>query len=208
MKFLLNKITLTIILTLAILSSCSLFESKPTHYSGICEMLDDRISWYKDLKRIEDKYQVNMALILAFIKQESNFDAYARPPRKKLFDVIPMGRESSSYGYAQAKDKTWDWYQQKTGNRSHERDDFAHASEFIAWYVSQTHKMNNIAKTDVYNQYLAYHEGHNGFKNKSYNQKSWLIAVAKKVANTTNSYTKNLQTCRKQLDDTFGWSYF
>jgi hypothetical protein len=208
MKFLLNKITLTIILTLAILSSCSLFESKQTHYSGICEMLDDRISWYKDLKRIEDKYQVNMALILAFIKQESNFDAYARPPRKKLFDVIPMGRKSSSYGYAQAKDETWDWYQQDSGNTSHSRTDFANASEFIAWYVNKTKAMNNIAKTDVYNQYLAYHEGHNGFKNKSYNQKSWLIRVAKEVEGGANNYATSLKTCRAKLDNTFGWSYF
>lgn len=209
MQYLLNRFFIVIAILFIVLgSSCSLFPTKPEHYDNVCSLLDDRISWYKSLKYIEEKYQVDMSLILAFIKQESSFDAYARPARTTALGFIPWSRESSAYGYAQAKDETWDWYKQDSGNNSHSRDEFADAAEFVAWYVNKTYKMNSIAKTDTYNQYLAYHEGHKGFKNKSYASKIWLLNVAKKVQNTANNYARNLQGCRNTLDNTFSWRYF
>lgn len=197
-------IKLALLFAIVLLSSC---ESTPSKYSNICSLMDDKISWYKSAKQVEQQRGVPMATILAFIKQESSFNPYAKPPMKKIFDYIPAGRASSSYGFAQAKDETWEWYQQKTGNSSASRDNFYDSSDFIAWYILQSNKLLGIKVNDVYNQYLAYHEGQGGFKNKSHNQKPWLKKVAQKVTRSAKNYTSNLNTCKKELDNTYAWSY-
>jgi hypothetical protein len=202
MLFSLNKFL--IILTIIFLSSC---ESVPSKYNNVCELMDDKISWYKAVKEVERNRGINMETILAFIKQESSFNAYAKPPMNKLFGYIPIGRDSSSYGFSQAKDGTWEWYEQKTG-KSASRSNFYDSADFIAWYILQSEKMLGLKTTDVYNQYLAYHEGQQGFKNKTYNKKPWLKKVAKKVANSAKNYKNNLKTCKKALDNTYSWSYF
>jgi hypothetical protein len=205
MQYFLSKLGIvTAIAAVLVLSGC---ESAPSKYNSVCELMDDKISWYKAVKKVEEKRGVDMATILAFIKQESSFNPHAKPPMKKLFGYIPIGRESSSYGFSQAKDGTWEWYEQKN-NTSASRDNFYDSSDFIAWYILQSKKMLGLKTTDVYNQYLAYHEGQQGFKDKTYEQKPWLKTVAKKVERTAQNYTKNLQTCKKQLDNTYSWSYF
>lgn len=205
MQFSLNKKFLLAI-SVVFLSSC---ESMPEKYNSVCELMDNKISWYKSLEKVEKNRGIDKSTILAFIKQESSFNAYAKTPIKKVFfDLIPVGRDSSSYGFSQAKDVTWKWYQQKTGNFSADRDDFYDSSDFIAWYILQSKKMVNISTNDVYNQYLAYHEGQGGFKNGSYNSKPWLKKVAKKVAKTAKSYKSNLKACEKNLDNIYSWSYF
>ena len=60
--------------------------------------------------------------------------------------------------------------------------------------------MLGISKNDTYNQYLAYHEGHNGWKKKTYNSKDWLINVAKEVELTSNKYNNQLKQCEKKLN--------
>ena len=117
--------------------------------------------------------------------------------------MIPWGRISSAYGYAQAKDSTWEWYVEKTGNRGADRDDFEDAVDFIAWYVHMSNRMLGISKWDAYSQYLAYHEGQGGYRNKSYNGKPWLIKVAKQVKARAGSYHTQLARCESTLDD--GW---
>ena len=207
-KVVFNKFFILLFITGFSINSCSLLQSKNNKYKNVCHLLDDRISWYKSLRVIEEDYQVDMSLILAFIKQESSFKARARPPHKKLFNTIPVGRITSSYGYAQATTDTWQWYQNDTGNTRHRRDDFANSAEFIAWYVNKSSEMNNIPKTDVYNQYLAYHEGQGGFKNKSYTDKPWLLDIAKSVAQSANNYKISLASCRDTLDNTYEWNFF
>jgi hypothetical protein len=197
----LNKIT--ILVAIIFLSSC---ETAPKRYGNICELLDDRISWYKAVNQVEQSRGVAMETILAFIKQESSFNPYARPPMGKALGFIPTGRASSSYGFSQAKDETWDWYKSKTGKTA-SRDNFHDSADFIAWYILQSKKMLGLKTNDVYNQYLAYHEGQGGFKNKTYNSKLWLKKVAKKVARSAKNYQVKLQTCKKQLDNTYEWSY-
>ena len=46
---------------------------------------------------------------------ESDFDWLAKPPRHKLFKVIPFKRPSSSFGYSQAIKGTWEQYKNETG---------------------------------------------------------------------------------------------
>ena len=66
--------------------------------------------------------------------------------------------------------------------------------------TTQTENILGISKNDYYNQYLAYHEGHNGWKNKSYNSKKWLIDVAKNVERKTNMYNNQLKECEDRLN--------
>ena len=49
--------------------------------------------------------------------QESKFIGNARTPHKYALGVLPMGRQSSAYGYAQALDGTWDEYKRETRSR-------------------------------------------------------------------------------------------
>ena len=53
---------------------------------------------------------------LAFVKKESDFNWLAKPPRRKLFKVIPFKRPSSSFGYSQAVEGTLQ-YKKETDNK-------------------------------------------------------------------------------------------
>jgi len=75
--------------------------------------------------------------------------------------------------------------------------------DFIGWYGSVSHRTLGISKWDAYNQYLAYHEGHGGFKRKTYKKKAWLMKVARKVDNRAKSYHTQLSKCEDSLDK--GW---
>jgi hypothetical protein len=50
-------------------------------------------------------------------------------------------------------------------------------------------------KSDVYNQYLAYHEGHAGFRRGSYKKKKWLMKIAKSVQKRAINYSAQLARC-------------
>ena len=90
--------------------------------------------------------------------------------------------------------------QNKTGNYNASRANFGDVTDFIGWYGTQSNKMVGIDKNDAYNQYLAYHEGQNGWKNKSYNNKNWLIKAAKNVKNKTDMYNLQLRKCEDKLN--------
>jgi hypothetical protein len=49
--------------------------------------------------------------------------------------------------------------------------------------------------TDARNQYLAYHEGHAGYRRGSYNAKPWLLRVADGVADRAATYEMQLISC-------------
>jgi hypothetical protein len=107
-----------------------------------------------------------------------------------------MGRQSSAYGYAQALDGTWDWYRKETGKRGAKRDRFGDAVDFMGWYMNESNKRNGIAKNDAYNQYLAYHDGHTGFRRGTYRRKAWLVRVAGSVQDRAILYSSQLSRCR------------
>ncbi|WP_210397275.1 transglycosylase SLT domain-containing protein [Motiliproteus sediminis] len=185
-----------------LLSGCA--TAPPSNISNSCEIFYDKDDWYEATKDSFEKWGVPIHVQLAIVHQESKFQYDARPPKDYLLGFIPWGRKSSAYGYAQVKDETWDWYRQKTGNWGADRDDFADAVDFIGWYGSMSYQMLGISKWDARNQYLAYHEGHGGFKRKTYNQKAWLVQVAKKVDNNAARYRAQLGKCRERLES--GWS--
>lgn len=194
----LEKILIVFCLLIIFTVACTSIDKINTADS--CIIFEEKKNWYKSTKNSYDKWGVPIALQLAIINQESSFNQFAKPKRKKLFGLIPGGRESTAFGYAQVTNPTWDWYKTRTGNSNASRANFKDITDFIGWYVNQSNKMIGISKSDYYNQYLAYHEGQGGWKNKSYNSKKWLLDVAKKVEKNANMYKNQLTSCEKNLN--------
>ena len=105
MSSMINKLFLIIFFFL--ISACS---SVPHNTSNSCKIFDERYLWYKHSKKVEQKWGTPIHIQLAIIKMESDFDWLAKPPRQKLFKVIPFKRPSSSFGYSQAVKGTWEQY--------------------------------------------------------------------------------------------------
>ena len=185
-----------IILVFLLIQSCGIFNRIPTSQDNACELLSHKSSWRRAVNATEKKWGVSPALQLAFIKTESNFRARAKTPRKFFLGIIPTGRISSAYGYAQALNGTWDWYKKDTGNRGASRTDFSDSSDFIGWYVTQTNEKLKIPKSDVYRQYLAYHQGHAGFKSGRYKSSQAIMNVAQRTSNTAIRFEKQLKSCK------------
>ena len=68
-------------------SACS---SVPKNTSNSCSIFNERYLWYKYAKKTEEKWGTPIYVQLAIIKMESDFDWLAKPPRQKLFKVIPV----------------------------------------------------------------------------------------------------------------------
>jgi len=192
---------------LAWLGGCAIFggsgDAPPDKPSNACAIFSEKDDWYPAIRKSADRWGVPIALQLAFIKQESGFDAEAQPPRRKFLGLIPTTRPSSAYGYSQALDGTWEGYIRATGNRGADRDDFDDATDFIGWYCHISHQKLGIAKHDAYNQYLAYHEGQGGYSRRSYASKDWLLKVARKVETQTQRYGEQLIGCVVELEEEY-----
>ena len=189
-----NLKTNFIILVFFILASCS---SIPSNTSNSCSIFDEKYLWYKHAKSTEQKWGTPVHIQLAIIKMESDFDRLAKPPRQKLFKVIPYKRPSSSFGYSQAIKGTWQQYKNETGNKYATRARFKDSVDFIGWYTNKTESILKIPKTDAFNQYVAYHEGWGNYKNYKKNKK--IIRLAKRVEKQANLYKKQLIQCSNSL---------
>lgn len=164
--------------------------------SNICHIYDKRPHWDFILNGVEREYGVPGNTILAFMKQESSFDANAKPPFKKLWGIIPYWeRQSSSHGYSQAVNGTWHMYQRHTKDFNANRTSFYDSAHFIGWYINQSRKRNNLTTGDIYELYLSYHEGWGGFNKKTYNNKPSLLRVAKRVEKQSLKYKRDLPSC-------------
>ena len=165
-----------------------------------CIIFDQKKNWYKATKKSYEKWETPIALQLAIINQESSFNQFAKPERKKFLGIFPGSRPSTAFGYAQVTNPTWEWYKTKTGNNNASRANFSDVTDFIGWYTTQSKNIIGISKNDFYNQYLAYHEGQGGWKNKSYLEKKWLIEVAKNVERNAKMYNNQLKDCENSLN--------
>ena len=184
-----------LILILILISACS---SVPKNTSNSCSIFNEKYLWYKHVKSVEKKWGTPIYVQLAIIKMESDFDWLAKPPRQKLFKVIPFKRPSSSFGYSQAVKGTWMQYKNETGNKLATRARFKDSVDFIGWYTDKTESLLKISKKDAFRQYLAYHEGWGAYKNYKTNQK--VIILAKKVKKQSDKYKSQLQKCQKRLN--------
>ena len=191
---------IAIIFSLILIFTVSCTSLKQIDTANSCILFDSKKGWYKSTKKSFDKWGAPIALQLAIINQESSFNQFAKPKRKRLFGIIPGSRPSTAFGYAQVTNPTWDWYKSRTGNKNASRANFQDVTDFIGWYSEQSKKMLGIPKNDFYNQYLAYHEGQSGWKNKSFNSKQWLLGVAKKVETNANKYNNQLKDCENKLN--------
>ena len=191
MGFFKLKILLLLIL---VLSSCS---SIPANTANSCSIFNERYLWYKHAIKSEQKWGTPIYLQLAIIKMESGFDWLAKPPRQKLFKVLPYKRPSSSFGYSQAVKGTWKQYKDETGNKFARRTRFKDSVDFIGWYTNKTTKILKVSKNDSFRQYIAYHEGWGNYKNYKKNKK--VINYAKKVEKQSNIYKKQLLDCKNSL---------
>ena len=192
MRFIKNKL---IIAFFFLLSGCS---SIPSNTSNSCLIFDERYLWYKHTKKTEQKWGTPIYIQLAIIKMESDFDWLAKPPRQKIFKVIPFKRPSSSFGYSQAVKGTWEQYKKETGNKLATRVSFKDSVDFIGWYTNKTESILKISKKDAFKQYLAYHEGWGNYKYYKKNKK--VIRLAKKVEKQSKVYKQQLFECKKLLN--------
>ena len=188
------KINFLLIL-LSIISACS---SIPSNTSNSCSILNERYLWFKHVNKTKKKWGTPVYLQLARIKMESDFDWLAKPPRQKLFKVIPYKRPSSSFGYSQAVNGTWEQYKKETGNKLAVRSRFKDSVDFIGWYTNKTESILKISKKDAFRQYLAYHEGWGNYKHYKKNKK--VIGLARKVEKQSNIYKKQLLKCKNSLN--------
>ncbi len=176
------------------INACS---SIPSNISNSCLIFDERYLWYKHAKKSEQKWGTPIYLQLAIIKMESGFDWLAKPPRQKLFKILPYKRPSSSFGYSQAVKGTWQQYKTETGNKFATRTRFKDSVDFIGWYTTKTEKILKVSKTDAFKQYIAYYEGWGNYKNYKSNKK--VINLAKRVEKQSNIYKKQLSDCKNSL---------
>ncbi len=157
--------------------------------------MDQRPSYLRAFKRTERKWGVPVHVQMATIYQESTFNSRARTPMRFAVGLIPIGRQSSAYGYAQALDGTWQEYRQETGRRHARRDNIRDATDFMGWYMTNTRRRTGVPLTDARNQYLAYHEGQTGYLRGSHRAKPWLLGVAARVQERSDRYQRQLRAC-------------
>jgi len=184
-----------LLLVFFLISACS---SIPKNTADGCSIFSERYFWYKHVKKTEKKWGTPVHLQLAFIKMESDFDWLAKPPRHKLFKVIPYKRPSSSFGYSQAVKGTWEQYKKENEKPLATRARFKDSVDFIGWYTSKSSKILKISKKDVFKQYIAYHEGWGNYKN--YKNNNRIILIAKKVEKQSIKYKKQLSSCQNKLN--------
>jgi hypothetical protein len=170
--------------------------SAPRQLDDACAILRERPQYQRAMERTERRWGIPMHVQMATIHQESKFVGNARTPHRFALGVIPMGRQSTAYGYSQALNGTWEEYQDGPGGRRAKRDDIADATDFMGWYMDESARRLGISKADAEAQYLAYHEGRTGYVNQSYLAKPWLVDVAARVASRAEMYREQLAYCR------------
>lgn len=178
-----------------LLAACGSDFSAPRNLDDACAIVAERPRYLRDMRAAERRWGVPVPVQMATFYQESKFIGNARTPFRFTLGVIPMGRQSSAFGYAQAIDSTWEWYQRANNRPGARRDRFSDAADFMGWYKTETLNRNGIPLNDARNQYLAYHEGHSGFARRSYTAKPWLIRVADRVAARATMYEAQLASC-------------
>ena len=169
--------------------------TSPRNLDNACSIVSERPEYLRAFKAAERNWGVPVHVQMATIYQESKFKSDARTPFRYAAGVIPIGRQSSAFGYSQALDGTWDEYLREQGKRTARRDRIRDATDFMGWYMAETQDRLGISTRDARNQYLAYHEGRSGYARGSYQSKSWLVRVAGEVDQRADMYAVQLRSC-------------
>ena len=194
------KINKFIFVILFFLTACS---TVPKYPQNACKIFGQNYLWYKSIKKSSKTYDVPIYIILAFVNKESSFNRWAKPPRTKLFKIIPYKRPSSSFGYSQAVKKTWELYKNETNSPLALRTRFKDSVMFIGWYINKTNKINKIPKNDSYRQYLNYYLGWGNYAKKVYETDKKAIIFAKSVEKQSKIYKHQLRNCKSVLNKSY-----
>ena len=189
-----NKGLVCILVGCLLLAGCASNTTPPSNPGNLCSIFKQKRSWYRHASDANEKWGTPIQIMMAIMYQESSYRHDAQPPRP-WFLFIPLPRNSSAYGYAQAQDGTWDMYLNETSGWFRDRDDFEDAIDFIGWYTNKTRKLNGVSLWRADLLYLNYHEGWGGYKRGSHRSKPWLMATARKVKSRASNYGEQLRRC-------------
>ena len=182
------------------LVSCS---SVPKYPQNACEIFGEKYFYLKYTRAASKKWGAPISSILAVINKESGFRRFAKPKRTKLFKIIPYRRPSSSLGFSQAVNKTWDLYKKENNKPIALRISFKNSSDFIGWYFWKTNKINKVSLRDTRNMYLNYYLGWAAYKNKAYQNNKKAIIFAKSVEKQAKIYKNQLRECKSILNKSY-----
>ncbi len=181
---------------LALVGGCG--STPPTDQHNLCSVFGQNPEWYDYARQSQKRWGTPPHIQMAFIRHESSYRSNAKPPYD-WFLFIPLGRKSSAKGYAQIQDPVWKEYKRDRGSLLKSRGDMEDALDFVGWYNDKSHRQLGISKWDPYQLYLAYHEGHTGFRRGSYKKKPSVGKVARKVDRTAREYGAQLKECESKF---------
>lgn len=170
----------------------------PSNQHNLCEVFGQHPEWYDYAKASEAAWGTPAHILMAFVRHESSYRSDAKPPFE-WFLFIPLGRPSSAEGYAQIQDPAWEDYKRERGGWFRGRSDMEDALDFVGWYNHKSHERLGISKWDPKKLYLAYHEGHAGYRRGSYRNKPRLIQTANRVDHTAREYGAQLRRCEERF---------
>ncbi len=196
--FSISSLALALLLC-ALLTSCSAMRQPPRQQDDLCRIFGQHPRWYDHARASYQRWGTPIATQMAFVQQESAFRARARPERRRHLGFIPGRRPSSARGFAQAQDPAWQDYQQATGRRNARRGNMADALDFIGWYNDVSQRRLGLAKTDAFHLYLAYHEGHSGFRRGGWRSNRGLQNIASRVDQRAVDYQRQLDRCERRF---------
>ena len=195
-KFLLGVIAFCLVTSTVLLASCMSLRP-PSNTANLCTIFDEKRVWYRHAMTAEKKWQIPVPVLMAVIYRESSFIHNARPPRKRVLFIIPWKRPSNAYGYAQALDKTWSDYVERTGNKNASRSNFRDSIDFVGWYLDGSVKQTGLKRWDAKNLYLTYHAGVTGYKSGAWRNNPRLEFIAEEVEQMASTYENQLRDCKK-----------
>ncbi|MBA1146822.1 hypothetical protein H0Z60_07085 [Ectothiorhodospiraceae bacterium WFHF3C12] len=185
------------VLVALVLTGCR--DDVPVSQDNICTVLEQRPSWYQYARESEARWGTPVPVLLAFVQFESGFRDTARPPREYLLGVLPWRWQTTAYGYAQAKDGTWEDYLAANPGPFRKRSDMEDALDFIGWYNHLSATRLGFDKTDARRLYLAYHQGRTGYRRGDWRDEPHVRGYADRVATLASRYTRQLEGCAKAL---------
>lgn len=188
---------LCLMVTTALVCACA---SAPPRESGdICAVFRQHRDWYDYAKNAQKRWGTPIPTLMAFVRHESGFHARIRPARPWLLGFIPLPRESSAYGYAQAQDPAWEEYRKETGGWFLSRSDMEDALDFVGWYNHKSHEELGIPYSDPRHLYIAYHDGRGAYRSGSWHNEKDLLHIADGVAYRSQLYASQLKHCEEQF---------
>ena len=182
------------------LISCS---SIPKYPQNACKIFGEKYFYLKYTRAASKKWGVPISTILAVINKESGFRRFAKPPRHKIFKIVPYRRQSSSFGFSQAITSSWDLYKKENNKPLALRISYRSASDFVAWYLWKANKINNVSLKNTRALYLNYYLGFSAYKNKTYRTDKKSIILAKNVEKQAKIYKNQLQECKSILNKSY-----